>query len=97
MLEKHKSAIKNGGVDGEYIRMYAMDGREATYGIMFLDSKAPRKARLKTLVHESQHASQYILHLLNIKTTAKNHESLAYLQDYIFGEIYKKNINFFTG
>ena len=95
MLEKFNSVIPQKNTDGEFFRMYS-EGAEMAKGIVWINSDISRKRRLRTLVHESLHSAQRILNLLNIKVKANNHESLAYLQDYIFDKIYRKNVKFFN-
>lgn len=41
----------------------------------------------KTISHESLHVAVMLLDMVNIKFDVSNHESLTYLQDFIFGKV----------
>lgn len=45
---------------------------------------------LQTLVHESVHAAWRILTYLGVEVDEDNHEALAYLVDYIYGQAVKE-------
>lgn len=47
-------------------------------------------ADIITVCHESTHLAYQILHAVGVEHSVDNHEALAYLQHYIFGESAKK-------
>ncbi len=77
------SRIVGTKLDYTNVRGYAVHLQD--YVLIYL----PKDCDLSTIVHESTHASWYILSTMGVHLNADNHEAQSYLIEYLFEEIRK--------